>query len=148
MDEPEARAALERMFDVPRETMARLDLFDDLLREANETQNLVAARSLDTLWQRHFLDSAQLLRFAPNREASWVDLGSGAGFPGLVVALLHKGPVTLIEERRLRIEFLRRAADALDLTVEIIAPKVERVEPRPFDVRCGRIQVGAASDCS
>ena len=138
MDEPKARAALERMFDVPRETMARLDLFDDLLREANETQNLVAARSLDTLWQRHFLDSAQLLRFAPNREASWVDLGSGAGFPGLVVALLHKGPVTLIEERRLRIEFLRRAADALDLAVEIIAAKVERVEPRPFDVISAR----------
>ena len=138
MDEPEARAALERMFDVPRETMARLDLFDDLLREANETQNLVAARSIETLWQRHFLDSAQLLRFAPSREASWVDLGSGAGFPGLVVALLHKGPVTLIEERRLRIEFLRRAADALDLAVEIIAAKVERVEPRPFDVISAR----------
>ena len=118
--------------------MARLDAFAALLRAENERQNLVSKSSLDQLWLRHFADSAQLLRFAPSTEATWVDLGSGAGFPGLVIAALHKGPVTLIEERRLRVEFLRRAVEILRIDVEILGSKVERVERRPFDVISAR----------
>jgi 16S rRNA (guanine527-N7)-methyltransferase len=138
MDEAAARAWLQREFDVPRETMALLDRFADLLRTENERQNLVSRGSLDQLWLRHIADSAQLLRFAPSPGASWVDLGTGAGFPGLIVALLHPGPVTLVEERRLRVEFLRRAAESLAVTVEILAGKVERVAARPFDVISAR----------
>ncbi len=89
--------------------------------EENERQNLVSRASLDQLWLRHIADSAQLLRFAPSPEASWVDLGTGAGFPGLIVAALHQGPVTLVEERRLRVDFLRRAAESLGVAVEIVA---------------------------
>ena len=106
MDEAEARAWVERECNVSRETMARLDAFADLLRAENERQNLVSRGTLDQLWLRHIADSAQLLRFAP-AGASWVDLGTGAGFPGLIVAALHDGPVTLVEESRLRVEFLR-----------------------------------------
>ena len=138
MEEADARAVLERDFAVSRETISKLDRFADLLRAANESQNLVAAASLDQLWERHFLDSAQLVRWAPTAAASWVDLGSGAGFPGLVVALIHAGPVTLIEERRLRAEFLQLAASELDLSVEIIGQKVERITARPFDVISAR----------
>ena len=75
-------------------------------------------------------------RLAP--QARWVDLGSGAGFPGLVVAALHLGPVTLIEERRLRVDFLRRAVRLLGLSVEILPMKVERVAATPFDVISAR----------
>ena len=90
MDEAEARAWVERRFDVPRETMARLDAFAALLREESEHQNLVSKGTLGQLWLRHIADSAQLPRLrARRREASWVDLGSGAGFPGLIVAALH-----------------------------------------------------------
>jgi 16S rRNA (guanine527-N7)-methyltransferase len=136
MEEVEARALLER--DVPRETMERLVAFAALLREENERQNLVSNSSLDHLWLRHILDSAQLTRFAPSPEASWVDLGSGAGFPGLIVAALHRGPVTLVEQRRLRVDFLHRAAEVLGVEVEIIGQKAERVAPRPFDVISAR----------
>ena len=136
MDEAEARARMTR--DVPRETMERLTAFAGLLREENDRQNLVSKGSLDQLWLRHILDSAQLTRFAPSPEARWVDLGSGAGFPGLIVAAVHKGPVTLIEERRLRADFLHRAARALGVEVEIIGQKAERVAPRPFDVISAR----------
>jgi len=108
------------------------------LRADNERQNLVSRASLDRLWLRHIADSAQLLRFAPSRDASWVDLGTGAGFPGLIVALLHRGPVTLVEERRLRVDFLRRAAESLAVTVEILAGRAERVAARPFDVISAR----------
>jgi len=138
MDEAVARAWVERELDVPRGTMARLDAFADLLRAENERQNLVSRSSLTQLWVRHIADSAQLLRFAPSPAASWVDLGTGAGFPGLIVALLHSGPVTLVEERRLRVDFLASAAESLGLDVEIVAGKAERVASRPFDVISAR----------
>lgn len=138
MDEVAARAWVASEFDVPRETLARLDAFAGLLREENERQNLVSRASLDRLWLRHIADSAQLLRFAPSPEASWIDLGSGPGFPGLIVAALHKGPVTLVEERRLRVEFLHRAAEVLGVEVEIWGMKVERAPRRAFDVISAR----------
>ena len=138
MKESEARDWVQRRFDVPRETMERLDAFGDLLRHENERQNLVSKASISQLWLRHIADSAQLLRFVPSPEARWIDLGSGAGFPGLVVAALHPGPVTLVEERRLRIDFLRRAAEELAVDVEIIGGRVERVEPRSYQVISAR----------
>ena len=138
MDERDARAWVEREYDVPRETMERLDAFAALLREENERQNLVSRASLDHLWVRHIADSAQLLRFSPSPAATWVDLGTGAGFPGLIVAVLHQGPVTLIEERRLRADFLHRAAESLGVAVEIVAGKAERIPRRPFDVISAR----------
>ena len=138
MDEAAARAWVEREYDVPRETMERLDAFATLLREQNEHQNLVSRASLDHVWLRHIADSAQLLRFAPSPSATWVDLGTGAGFPGLIVAALHKGSVTLVEERRLRIDFLHKGAESLGVAVEIVAGKAERIHPRPFDVISAR----------
>ena len=68
MDEREARAWLERSFDVPRETMERLEAFAALLRDENARQNLVSRASLDHFWLRHIADSAQLIRFAPGAD--------------------------------------------------------------------------------
>jgi len=138
MNEPEARGWLVASFDVPRETIDRLEAFVALLRAENSRQNLVSRTTLDQVWQRHIADSAQLVRFAPAPEASWLDLGSGAGFPGLIVSLFHRGPVTLVEERRLRVDFLRRAAALLREDVEIIATRAERLSPRRFDVISAR----------
>jgi len=138
MQEPDARAWVERTFDVPRETMERLDAFATLLREENERQNLVSKAALEHVWLRHIVDSAQLLSFASSRDARWIDLGTGAGFPGLIVAALHKGPVTLVEERRLRVDFLKKGADVLGIAPEIIGTKVERVPARVFDVISAR----------
>ena len=136
--EADARAWVERAFDVPRETMERLDAFAAFLREENGRQNLVSRTSLEQVWSRHIADSAQLLQFAPSPRASWIDLGTGAGFPGLVVAALHEGPVTLVEERRLRAEFLHRAAEIVGGKPRILAYRAERVPPRPFDVISAR----------
>ena len=140
MDEAGARSWVEREYDVPRETMRRLDAFVCLLKQENERQNLVSRLSLARIWERHIRDSAQLLRFSPFKGAKWVDLGTGAGFPGLIVAALHKGPVALIEERKLRAEFLRRAAALLGAAdkTEVIGRRVERVERRIFDVISAR----------
>ena len=138
MQENEARTWLQRIFDVPRETMERLDAFAFLLHDENKRQNLVSEASLDQVWLRHIADSAQLLGFAPSPEAPWVDFGTGAGFPGLIVAALHHGPVTLVEERRLRVDFLRRAAETLGVEPEIVSGKVERLGGRQFEVLSAR----------
>lgn len=126
--------------DVPRETSVKLKLFEELLRAENTRQNLVSASSLDQLWLRHFSDSAQLIRFAPPDARSWIDLGTGAGFPGLIVALLWPGRVTLVEERRLRHEFLERAVGELGLSdrVHVQGAKAERVPQLPYDVISAR----------
>ncbi|HEX8655754.1 MAG TPA: 16S rRNA (guanine(527)-N(7))-methyltransferase RsmG [Allosphingosinicella sp.] len=138
-DESTAREWVRAKFDVPRETMERFDTFEMMLGDENQLQNLVSQGSLNAFWARHIADSAQLVALAPP-SASWIDLGTGAGFPGLVVAALHNGPVTLVEERRLRVEFLRRAALLLDVAdkVEVIGARAERVAPRPFDVISAR----------
>jgi 16S rRNA (guanine527-N7)-methyltransferase len=113
---------------VSRETFESLEAYAALLREESQRQNLVSASTLDHLWDRHILDSAQLVRFEPRTCASWVDIGSGAGLPGIVIACLVEGPVTLIEPRRLRAEFLHRVCESLRIGATVMATKVERAE--------------------
>jgi 16S rRNA (guanine527-N7)-methyltransferase len=125
--------------DVSRETVDVLERYAALLRGEAQRQNLVSASTLDSLWNRHLLDSAQLVRFEPFHGASWVDIGSGAGLPGLVVAALVTGPILLVEPRRLRAQFLERAVTELGLSsrVAIAAGKAEKVSGH-FDVITAR----------
>ena len=125
--------------DVSRETFERIERFVDLLRDGAAKQNLIAPSTMDAIWDRHILDSAQLVRFVPLGRFSWADIGSGAGLPGMVIAILVEGPVTLIEPRRLRASFLRETVDALGLSgrVTVECARVESVEGR-FDVITGR----------
>ncbi len=136
MEEAEAQAKL----DVPRETFERVAGFVRLLESENAQQNLVSNASLAHVWGRHILDSAQLVAYAPPSARDWLDLGSGAGFPGLIVAVIAPFQVTLVEARKLRVDFLLRAAEVLGVTerVEVICAKVERFPPRPFDVISAR----------
>jgi 16S rRNA (guanine527-N7)-methyltransferase len=122
-------AQLEQAADRPvsRETFEKLELYVALLRAENARQNLVSAATLDRVWERHILDSAQLARYEPGPQAAWIDIGSGAGLPGIVVACLVAGPVTLVEPRRLRVEFLHKVAESLGLRVTVEAAKAERV---------------------
>jgi len=112
--------------DVSRETFEKLEAYCALLREENARQNLVSAATVEYLWERHILDSAQLLRFEPHGTASWVDVGSGAGLPGVVIACFARGPVTLIEPRRLRAEFLHKLCESLRLNASVVLGKAER----------------------
>jgi len=113
---------------VSRETYRRLEQFVALLLAENEQQNLIAPISIANLWNRHILDGAQLLGLAEG-QGSWCDIGSGPGLPGLVIAILGGLPMTLIEPRRLRAEFLRQAVGELGLLqVTVVESKVERAE--------------------
>ena len=114
--------------DVSRETIEKIEAYGALLREESKRQNLVSAATLDQLWERHILDSAQLVRFEPYAGASWVDIGSGAGLPGIIIACLVEGPVTLIEPRRLRADFLHKVAESLKLNAAVFLGKAERAQ--------------------
>ena len=114
--------------DVSRETFDRLQRYVALLSKESERQNLVSASTLGRVWERHILDSAQLLRYEPAVGASWIDIGSGAGLPGIVIACLTEGPVTLVEPRRLRAEFLHKVSESLDLPTTVLCCKAERVD--------------------
>ena len=110
------------------------------LAEENQRQNLVSRATFGNIWERHIRDSAQLVRFAPPEARTWLDLGTGAGFPGLMVPLFHPASVVLVESRRLRVEFLRAAAALLGIAdrVEILGSRLELVPTRRFDVISAR----------
>jgi len=139
MDEAAARRWLAETLNVPRETFDRLEEFVALLGEENERQNLVSTASLDHVWSRHIADSAQLLLHG-QADGRWIDLGTGAGFPGVIVALLRDGPITLVEQRRLRVDFLKRSVACLGLTdrVEVLAANVGTMKSEPFSVISAR----------
>jgi 16S rRNA (guanine527-N7)-methyltransferase len=111
----------------------RLERFAALLAEENEQQNLVSSASLAMVWQRHFADSLQLLDHVPRETAPWLDLGSGAGVPGLVLSSARpETPVILVESRKRRVEWLIRAAAALELrNCQVIGLRLENVASFP-----------------
>ncbi len=121
--------------------MARLDILDRELREENVRQNLVSSASLDSLWRRHFTDSAQLLDYVPRETVGpWLDLGSGAGLPGLVIAAMRPEiSVVLVESRRKRIDWLNRMIDVLDLAqCRVEGRRLELVESFPAKIISAR----------
>jgi 16S rRNA (guanine527-N7)-methyltransferase len=103
--------------DVSRETLEGLRRYAEILVKWQKSINLVAPESLNDLWRRHMLDSAQLRTFLPPEAQSLVDMGSGAGFPGLVLAILGVPDVHLIEADARKCVFLAEAARAAGLTV-------------------------------
>lgn len=122
--------AFHEVFGVSRETLERLKTYEVLLRTWQRTINLVSPATLEDAWHRHFADSAQLLNFSPSDAKNWLDLGSGAGFPGLVLAILlaERAPdshMTLVESDSRKAAFLREVARKTGVAVEI---RVERSE--------------------
>ena len=155
-------AAFAATFGVSRETLARLNLYESLLREWQKHINLVANGTLDAVWHRHFADSAQLARLIPAEARTIVDLGSGAGFPGLVLAIMRAGEhqvaaghgppawgpdsmpkrVVLIESDHRKAAFMREVARQVGVAVEILSIRIETLETQsklaPVDVVCAR----------
>jgi 16S rRNA (guanine527-N7)-methyltransferase len=133
---------LQRL-DVSRETAARLTIFAGIFEHWSRRINLVSRSSLAQVWTRHILDSAQLLDHAPNAARQWLDLGSGAGFPGLVCAILaaERRPilrVSLVESDQRKCAFLRTAAREAGIDVAIHACRIEDLPRQPADIISAR----------
>lgn len=127
-----------RLFDVSRETIGRLETYADLLKQWQRTINLVAPKTLDDVWHRHFADSAQLYRLIPEHARELVDLGSGAGFPGLVLAIIGAEQssssgrsdalrVRLVESDTRKAAFLRDVTRRTGIAVDIMSTRIESI---------------------
>lgn len=138
-NEESAQQWFRDRFALAPECWSRLEEYGRLLTEENERQNLVAASTLPNLWVRHLADSAQLLNHVNGPTHSWMDLGSGAGLPGLVIAILSDAPVYLVESRKLRCQFLRDVAEKLNLSnVHVVESRLELVPSQPMSVISAR----------
>ncbi|WP_375259746.1 16S rRNA (guanine(527)-N(7))-methyltransferase RsmG [Citreimonas sp.] len=129
--------------DVSRETQQRLTIFADLLAKWNPKINLVARGTMDQVWTRHIADSAQVFDLAPRNARSWADLGSGGGFPGLVVAILaaEESPhvkVTLVESDGRKAVFLRTVLRETGVDAKVETARIERLDPLNADVISAR----------
>lgn len=128
---------------VSRETLERLELYAELLRKWNPKINLVSKNTLDDLWTRHIIDSAQIFALGDPKAKSWVDLGSGGGFPGMVVAILAaelapQMTVTLVESDQRKCAFLRTVSRETGVKTTILAKRIELIEPLGAEVLSAR----------
>ncbi|MBR9844463.1 MAG: 16S rRNA (guanine(527)-N(7))-methyltransferase RsmG [Rhodobacteraceae bacterium] len=137
---------------VSRETSERLRLLADLLLKWNPRINLVSKSTLETLWTRHILDSAQIFDLVPHPVGHWVDIGSGGGFPGLVVAILaaEKDPVqktTLIESDQRKCAFLRTVLRETGVSGTVLTKRIEQAEPQGADILSARALADLSQLC-
>lgn len=137
-DEKAAYSYVKNMCDA--QAIEQLEHFLAALKEENTRQNLVARPTLDIAWQRHIADSAQLLNHVSRETGLWLDLGTGAGLPGLVVSILRPDrPTLLVESRRRRIDWLERMVDELQLdNCTVAGARLENVETVPAAVITAR----------
>ena len=141
MTEDDARAWLVDHCAVSRETSERIEAFARAVLIENGHQNLISAATEPHIWARHIVDSAQLWMLRPKRPSipAWLDLGTGAGFPGMVIAILGDLPVILVEARRKRFEFLSRQVECLRLgNVAIHRGRLEMLQTQPVGVISAR----------
>jgi 16S rRNA (guanine527-N7)-methyltransferase len=135
---PLSAQGFAEIFPVSRETLARLEAYAALLTQWSAHINLVGRGTVADLWRRHFLDSAQLRPLVSDAARSLIDLGSGAGFPGLVLAILGVPAVELVEADSRKSAFLREAARVVEAVVTIRPCRIAAVPPHPVDVVTAR----------
>lgn len=128
---------------VSRETLDRLTAFQSLVASWSPKINLVSRRDLDDIWDRHIWDSVQVWLKCPIQAKSWADLGSGGGFPGVVVAIMaadtqHDLKVTMVESDQRKCAFLRTAIRTLDLRAKVVAARIENCDLQGADVISAR----------
>ena len=137
------RATFISKTSLPETVIARLDGYASLLEKWNPRINLVAPSTVPSLWTRHLLDSVQLWDVVPEAATSWTDLGSGGGFPGLVIAMIARDlrpdlHVTLVESDQRKATFMRSVSRETDTPVTVLAERIEAVDCPPADVVSAR----------
>ena len=140
---PFDKAGFQERFSVSRETIAGLEAYEALLQKWNPRINLVSRTTLAEVWHRHFADSAQLWELMPETASNWLDFGSGAGFPALVIATLAKEKkpdlrVVLVESDQRKCAFLINVIAELGLNAEVKAARIEDIPSQNADVISAR----------
>lgn len=126
--------------DVSRETMEKLNIYAGLLIKWTKTINLIAPNTVPDIWVRHIEDSAQIYQFSGHDWKNWIDLGSGGGLPGIVIAILdeHQRPITLVESDTRKCLFLNTVRRELDLNVTVLKTRIEAAELDQADIISAR----------
>lgn len=132
------RDSIGDLLGVSRETVERLEIYYGLLEKWQRAINLVSKQTLGDSWRRHFLDSGQLSRLIPDNAVSILDIGSGAGFPGLVLAIMGAGNVELVESDTRKCMFLREVSRETSTPVTITNDRIENLPPKTVDVVVSR----------
>ncbi len=127
-----------RGINVSRETLMLLERYVDLVKTFQEKFNLIGQNTVDSIWERHVLDSAQLITHLPSEPSQVADFGAGAGFPGIVLSILTNHTITCVESTQKKAQFLSHVAKELSLSVHIIHSRIEDLEPMEFDVITAR----------
>ena len=130
-------------YNVSRETFEKLKTYECLLKEWQTKFNLVSNSTLENAWERHFLDSVQLFKLIPQTAKTLMDFGSGAGFPGMVIAIMAnaKTPylkVSLVESTTKKTLYLNEVKKQVGVEVEIINERIEKIKPHIVDVITSR----------
>ena len=138
MDKTIQIATFSRFTQVSRETITSLKKYEDILIKANKTLNLIGNSTIKDIWTRHFLDSVQVIDFIDKNNKTLVDLGSGAGFPGLVLAIALKDrkiplKIKLIEKSPKKVKFLKNLINELQLNVEVVNQNILEEPIKFFD---------------
>lgn len=147
-----AEVEIPAWLNVSRETLERLFAFCALVEKWNPAINLVSKSGIAEIWHRHVIDSAQLIRQIPSQGGKWGDLGSGGGFPGIILAILAKeiypeAALILVESDRRKSVFLSEAARLLDISVTIKTQRIEDLEPLQVDVLTARALAPLSNLC-
>lgn len=137
------RQDFQNAFDVSRETISRLDIYAGLVEKWNPAINLISKSTIGSLWQRHFHDSAQIYQLRQGSPRHWVDLGSGGGFPALVLAILShehspEDRFTLVESDLRKSVFLQTVVRELGLNATVLAERIENIPALDADILTAR----------
>lgn len=137
------RQEFQDAFDVSRETIDRLDIYAGLVKKWNPAINLISKSTVESLWQRHFHDSAQIYQLRQDRPCHWVDLGSGGGFPALILAIFSyeyspEDRFTLVESDLRKSVFLQTVIRELGLKATVIAERIEKIPALNADILTAR----------
>jgi len=135
---PLGPAGFARVSGVSRETLAKLSAYVELLSQWNRRINLVSANTIGDVWRRHILDCAQLAKHLPRATRVVVDLGAGAGLPGLILAAMGVPEMHLIESDQRKSAFLREAARIMDVAVTLHPERIEKTAAFPADAVVAR----------
>ncbi|WP_377510011.1 16S rRNA (guanine(527)-N(7))-methyltransferase RsmG [Octadecabacter sp. R77987] len=143
----QGRCELYAGLNVSRETFEKLRAFELLVKKWTKGINLVSKATVEDIWKRHILNSAQIFNAAPKKWQRWADLGSGGGFPGIVIATLAQemnadAEVLLVESDQRKAAFLRTAARELDLSCHVICDRIEGIQPLDAEIVSARALAG------
>ncbi len=133
------QSRVENISDVSRETFDRLEIYAAELKKWNPKINLISKNRRDDIWERHFIDSLQILSIVKEKVSDWIDLGSGGGFPGLVLAsVLTDVRFRLIESDQRKCAFLRKTAREMGLNVDVVNDRIENYKEKQSDIVSAR----------